>query len=85
MFNLNNHYTFRAQFILIATMIILYNILFTDYNSYYITDFITTILKYIGLFNFNALIIVINILGLFLIFDKMVFELDIKWSIKLNI
>ena len=64
MFNLNNHYTFRAQFILIVALILLYNLLFTDYITY--------IIQYIGLFNFNALIIVINITGLFLIFNKMV-------------
>lgn len=115
----------KYQFSLIAAIILLYNVFYTNiivnslfnishiiYTGIYLligllSDYITEVTVFLvgclivwgsrimstrisasftawilTLTNLKSLIIVINIIGLYIICNKMVFDLEIKWSIK---
>lgn len=70
----NQNYNFNSLYI--CLLLLLYNILKSNY------EYIIIIISKLYLLNYTSVIIIINIIGLYLLLNKLSFEVNIKWSIK---
>ena len=70
----NQNYNFNSLYI--CLLLLLYNILKSNY------EYIIIIFSKLYLLNYTSVIIIINIIGLYLLLNKLSFEVNIKWSIK---
>ena len=70
----NQNFNFNSLYV--CLLLLLYNIIRDNYN------YIIIIYNKICLFNYYSLLIFINIFGLYLILNKLSFEINIKWSIN---
>jgi hypothetical protein len=63
----------------LSSIVLLYNIFYTNYDTILIKckDFIS-LLDY----NYITIFVIINIIGLYLLLNKLKFEINIKWTIK---
>lgn len=70
----NQNYNFNSLYI--CLLLLIYNILKSNY------EYIIIILSKLYLLNYTSVIIIINIIGLYLLLNKLSFQVNIKWSIK---
>jgi hypothetical protein len=70
----NQNYNFNSLYI--CLLLLLYNILKSNY------EYIIILFSKLYLLNYTSVIIIINIIGLYLLLNKVSFEVNIKWSIK---
>ena len=70
----NQNYNFNSLYI--CLLLLIYNILKSNY------EYINIIFSKLYLLNYTSVIIIINIIGLYLLLNKLYFEVNIKWSIK---
>ena len=68
------NYSFNSLYI--CLLLFMYNIWKSNY------DYINIILSKLYLLNYTSFMIVINIIGLYLFFKNLSFEVNIKWTIK---
>jgi hypothetical protein len=69
----NHNYNFTSLYV--CLLLIIYNIWKTNY------EYINIIINKLYLLNYNSLVIIKNIYGLYLILSKLSFEINIKYSI----
>jgi hypothetical protein len=67
---------YNVNSLYICLLLLIYNILKSNY------EYIIIILSKLYLLNYTSVIIIINIIGLYLLLNKLSFEVNIKWSIK---
>lgn len=70
----NQNYNFNSLYI--CLLLLIYNILKSNY------EYIIILFSKLYLLNYTSVIIIINIIGLYLLLNKLSFEVNIKWSIK---
>ena len=70
----NQNFNFNSLYV--CLLLLLYNIIRDNYS------YIIIIYNKICLFNYYSLLIFINIFGVYLILNKLSFEINIKWSIN---
>jgi hypothetical protein len=68
------NYNFNILYM--TLLVIIYNIWKSNY------DYVNIILSKLYLLNYESLMILINIIGLYLFLKNVSFEVKIKWSIK---
>lgn len=68
------NYNFNILYM--TLLVIIYNIWKSNY------DYVNIILSKLYLLNYESLMILINIIGLYLFLKNVSFEVNIKWSIK---
>ncbi len=65
----------------LSILVLLFNVFNTNYDTIIIKckDFITLLGN-----NYMTIFVIINIIGLYLLLNKLKFEITIKWNIKYN-
>jgi len=71
---------FNINYLYLSILILLYNIIYTNYDTIMIT-----IKQFFILLGYNYItgFMIINIIGLYLLLTKLKCEINIKWTIKL--
>jgi len=70
----NQNFNFTSLYV--CLLLLLYNILRDNYS------YVIIIYNKLYLFDYYSLLIFINIFGLYIILNKLSFEINIKWSIN---
>ena len=74
----NQYYNYNFSSFYICALLFFYNIWKSNY------EYVNIIFAKLYLLNYTSLVILINVIGLYLLLNKLTFDVTVKWTVKYN-